>query len=200
MSTEKSTPESMVAMAEALGVSREELANRVVDQITEMVMSGTRGGHETEDEGFASLIYEKAQGAIDRAVDKIAATTVIPKADEIINGFVLQRTTSWGETKGKPVSLTEYLVERAEAWIVEPVDLDGKSQKQGSRYGSWSAKTTRFEYLIENKIQYSIEIAMEKILKTSDRQLKQGLHSMIVERMNALASEITVTVAPTKKR
>lgn len=190
---------SLIELGEALGMT----PDQVIDRAIERLVGGSVEEYFDWDDGptrrtkpspLAAEVESRVQAAIDAAVDKLAEETVVPKAEELIRGFVIQKTNGYGEAKGEPVQFTDYLVKRAEDWLNEPVNYNGQAKAQ-VRYGdTWRADTTRFAAMMDRHIGSSLSIAIEKIYKAADEQVAGGLKKAVLEKLAELTSDIKITI------
>jgi hypothetical protein len=183
---------------ESLGLSKDDIADRVVDRLVDTMLHGyslDQDGEEVaENTKFKAEIQERVKKRIDQAIDEIAGKHVLPNVAQYLETFCLQATNQWGEKKGERVTFVEYLVQRAEAYMAEKVNYAGKSKSEDGGY-SWSANTTRVAYMIDKHLQYSIETAVKTALSEANKQIAGGLVGAVkVQLENALAN-IRVGVA-----
>lgn len=181
---------------EDLGISKEDLAERVVDRLASDIMHERVNGPDEGDEAyldtaFNKRVQERVKERIDEAIDNIAAKHVLPNIEAYLENFCLQETTAWGEKKGEPVTFIQYLIQRAEAWIKEPVNHVGKTKGEDSY--SWSAKTTRVAYMIDKHLQYSIQTAMEGALKDANSAIAGGIEQAIRIKLQEVLAKVKVT-------
>lgn len=166
----------------SIGLTQEELQCRVVDAITDQILTSRfedEEGRETERQSkFKEDLKKQAKDAIDAKVREIGERFVAPKISELIETITLQETNKWGEkTGGDPVTFIEYLVKRAEEYIKEPVNSSGKSKSEGDY--NWSKHTTRITHLVSSHLQFSIQAAMEKALKDANSSFVGGLEAAV---------------------
>jgi hypothetical protein len=185
------------ATLEALGFSKEEIANRVVDKI---VAGLTQNRYEDEDgerwfgdSEFKQGIDRAVRERIDAEVTRVANEHIAPRVAELIEGATLQQTNQWGEKRGEAVSFIEYLVQRADAYMAEPVSFDGKTKAESNGYG-WSAKTTRLSYAIDRHLQYSIDTAMKKVLSDANAHLGKNLNDAVKIALGNLTVQVKTEV------
>lgn len=181
------------ATLEALGFTKEEIFQRVVDTI---VRDLTQSRHEDEDgeswfgeSEFKRGIDKAVQARIDAEVSKTADLHIAPRIAELIDGVTFQQTNQWGEKRGESVTFIEYLVQRAEAYMTEKVNYEGKTQKEGSGY-SFTAMGTRVSYMIDKHLNYSIETAMKSAVQEANNSIAKGLN----EAVKIAISNLTVQV------
>ncbi len=188
---------------EELGVTKEELQDRVVAKIADSLLSSMVEwrDEETGDEGIAPepsqlqrLLETRCREMISTAVTEMGDKLVLPRVNELIEGCVLQKTNEWGEKTGKPVTFTEYLVNRAERYITEEVNFEGKNKDQNGSY-SFSKAGTRIAYMIDKHLQYSIQNAITAMLKDANSQIADGITKTIKIKMEEVLSKVKVTTS-----
>lgn len=181
----------------ALGFTKEELQNRVIDQIVESVMYGRyadEDGDETfRDSRFKQELDRRVQARIDDTINALAEKHILPNVSQYIEGLTLQQTNQWGEKKGAPVTFVEYLVQRAQAYMQEEVNSSGKTRAEDS-YG-WSGRQTRISYLIHEHLHLSIDTAMKESMKIATGEIARGLHETTRIKLNEIAANMKVAVS-----
>ena len=170
-----------------LGITKDELLGRLVAKITDGI---------DDDTAFQSDLHRRIDKAIEAAVDAVADRTITPNIESYIKDHCLQRTNEWGEAKGEPLTFTEYLVERAEAYMLEPVDFDGqtKGERRRSGYGNFRDATTRLAYMIDKHLHYHIEKAMETVLGNANSTIAEGLKEAARTQIDKLRDKLSVEV------
>jgi hypothetical protein len=182
----------------SLGFTQEELQQRVVDSIADQLMTDKVYDPDSEAEyprhsAFRDEIKKRVKTRIDEKIDELAQKFVLPNVAEYIETLTLQETNKWGEKKGDAVTFIEYLVGRAQFYMQEEVNMDGKSKAQADGY-SWSGKQTRITYLINNHLQYSIETAMKDALRVATGEVAKGIHETARHKLNEIAASLKVAV------
>lgn len=182
---------------ESLGISQEDLAERLVNKLAEGLLSSLdydEDGYEFRGESpFAKKLNVMVKDRINALVEDLGNKHVLPRVTEMVEGLVLTETNRWGEKTGKSVTFTEYLVQRAEAYMVEPVDYNGKD-KAGGDY-NWKASTTRVGHLVHAHLRYSIETAMKAALADANSQIVTGLEGAVKIALGSVRDKLKVTVA-----
>lgn len=172
---------------ESLGITKEELTERVVNAIADDLLyarSEEDEGGERQWFGSSALKAELdkiLKQRIDDAVRNTAEKYVFPRVDEIINALVLQETTKWGEKKGDPLSFTEYMVARAEAYLADDVDSYGRSKQEckeanSSWYGSTGKRINR---LVDEKFKAALAQVVEPSVKVVNQKLAEHLNAAV---------------------
>ena len=183
---------------EALGISKEELADRIINQAVDALLRtidfmDEDGEAVMVETGLARRIEKLAVARIDAKVEELAAQQLMPRIDTMIDTLVIQQTTQWGEKRGKSMSVLEYIIERAEAFMVEPVDLNGRSKAEGDSY-NWRQHSTRIAHAINTHLQFEIERAMKESLAVANTTMAKGLHEACRVAINEAAAKFAIVV------
>lgn len=184
---------------EALGLSKEQIQERVINLTVERLLYSTGYDEECDETDeptkFQKQLKDRVVQRIDQAIDNIAAKHVLPNIETLIEDFVLQETNSWGERKGKPVTFTEYLVQRADAYMREPVNYNGQDREQyGRNRSGWSSSSERLAYMINDKLQYEISNALKNSLKTVQESIGDSVAQSVKMRLKDITTNIQVAV------
>lgn len=180
-----------------LGITNGELINRIVDRVCQTLISqedfDTDGEETVRDTPFARRLKKEIVNKTDQAITSLADEHVLPRLDRIIQTTTLQQTNQWGEKQGKPQSFIEYLVSRADGWLMEEVDNDGKTKKEsGSSF--WRSSQTRIMFLIDKRISSSVEFAVREALKETEKVASDGLRETIALRLTQMAQNLEIKV------
>lgn len=183
---------------ESLGFTKEDLQERVIDQLCSSLMSGKTydedGNEEYNDSQFKKKLEERLKTHINERINAIAEAHVLPNVTQYIENLTLQETTKWGEKTGQPVTFIEYLVQRAHAYIQEEVDYNGKSKSEGDSY-NWRKNTTRIAYLINAHLQYNISVAMKNALDDANKSIVGGIEKAVKIQLEQIVGGIKTSVA-----
>lgn len=183
---------------EALGITREEAAERVIQKLADQMLydeeydedGNAFRGHSS----FVTEVNKAIKERINAEVAKLGDTEIGPRIAGLIDGVVLQETNAWGEKAGKPVTFREYLVQRAEAYMTEQVNYEGKSKAESRDTYSFSAKTTRVAYMVDKHLHYQIHSAIEAALKNANSTIAKGLHEATRIALNEVLAGLKVEV------
>lgn len=182
---------------ESLGISQDVLAEKLVEKISDRFFMALHFDPEGDewlgDTKIANKISDMAKTRLNEIVDQIGEKHVLPRVTELFETLVLQRTSEWGEKKGETISFTEYMVQRADSWLREPVDRSGKTKADSGGY-QWSASGSRAQYLIDKHLQYHVETAMQGALKNANDSIIGGLESAMRIQLKTVADKLKVTV------
>lgn len=179
-----------------IGLTREELQERVIDSMCSRLL----GTISVDEDGDPHRVPSQFKHALDNtlreqinvAVEKWATAHVLPRIELGIAHLMLQATNEWGEKRGQPVTFTEYVVERANRYMTEEVDHEGKLVGGERRYGSKSQ--TRAMFLVDKYLRASVEDAMKEAIKNANSVLTEGLSQAIQDRLADLNERLKVQV------
>jgi hypothetical protein len=185
-------------MMTELGFTKEELQQRVIDSIVDRLMTSESG----DDEGrswvgeseFSRKLEKQVQGGIDAAVSALAEKHILPNVHAYIENLTLQQTNKWGETQGEPVTFIEYLTKRAEAYMVEEVNYEGKTKGESGGY-SWAKAQARLAHMVDKHLHYSIDTAMKAALQTANSAIAEGIEKTVRIKLDEIVKGLKTTVA-----
>lgn len=185
------------ALIEAIGLTQEEIANRVIEKIAESIMSESGCDEDGNESRFRSTVArkltERVTGAIDAAVSRIGAEVIAPNVEEMVRGLVIQKTNQWGEKRGEPVTFVQYLTQRADEYLREEVNRDGKSNTESGDNYNWRASTTRVAWMIDKYLKYEIERFAQQSLATANAAIAEGIAAAVKGTMQKLINGVKVS-------
>jgi hypothetical protein len=183
----------------ALGLSQEELQERVIERATARLFEVTDidedGDEFTSKSPFAGRLEKAVRTAIDNKVAELAEAHVLPLTGNLVESIVLQQTTKWGEKVGKPMTIVEYMTARAEEYLREEVSYDGKAKSASDSY-SWKSHGSRVSFLVHQHLHSRIEEAMKAAVKNANDVIVGGLEATVKQKLGEIAASLKVTVAP----
>lgn len=192
--TDAQTPDLLAQ----LGLSREELAERLVAKLADDLMQAE--GYDDEGEPyshrsqFAAGLQKAVHEVVDARVAAIAEEHVVPQVAELIANVVLQKTNQWGERIPDSPAMTfvEYIVSRADAYMAEQVDREGKP-KPADAY-NWKAEQTRACWLIDRHLSSAIATSMKAALVAADNAIAAGVADTVKAKLAEIATSLKVAV------
>lgn len=182
---------------EQLGLTQSDLQDRVVAHIADLLLTSkgyNEDGDETEAASrFKQQVVELIKKRVDENVRRLAEIHVLPKVSDFVEHLSLTETNKWGEKTGKTLTFIEYLTQRAEAYMQEQVDHNGKGKSEADGYG-WSGKQTRIVHLMHQHLHYSIETAMKDALKVATSAISKGIEDTVKIKLGEISKGIRVGV------
>ena len=181
----------------SLGITEDQLTDKLVDRLCDRLLDKIQYDEDGDEwfgkTDFGRKITQAIQGRIDNHITAIADDHVLPNVKGLIEGVTLQKTNEWGEARGASVSFIEYLVSRADAYLTEPVDMNG-DDKKSARSSFWKKSSLRIDYMIDKHLKYNIERAMKEALKTANEKIVGGLERAVIEKLSELKVALDVKV------
>lgn len=182
---------------ESLGFTKEELQSRVIERICSQLLESV-GFDEDGDEypvssQFKNLIDQRIKQQIDETINAIAEKHILPNVTSYIENLTLQETNRWGESTKEPVTFIEYLARRAESYLQEKVDYEGKT-KDECRGFSFNGAQTRITHLVHKHLHYSIETAMKDAMKIATSGIAKGIEETIKVKLAEVQEKLKVEV------
>jgi len=183
-----------------LGFTKEELRDRVVDRLCAQLMESSAcdedGEPITRASTFAREIQTHVKKRVDASIAALAEAHVLPNVSQYVENLVLTETNGWGEKRGKSVTFIEYLVERAEHYLLEKVDSEGRNEDERRRGGySGRGEQTRITQLVDNHLRWSIKTAMEDALKIANGAIATGIAETVKLKLAEVVAGLQTTVA-----
>ncbi len=185
---------------ESLGLTKKALEEKVIELAVEKLLSGVTydeyGNVETVDSGLQKKMRKLIIERIDETISIFAEKYVLPKVSDYIQNINLQETNKWGEKKNEKLTFIEYLIQRAEVYMKEPVDSYGYSQeecrtKRDTWYGS---KSMRIEFMIDKYLHNSIESAMKDALSIANKALVTGIQETVKMKLEEIVKSIKIGI------
>lgn len=184
---------------EALGVSASDLADRIVDQAVQTLLYSTGFNPETEEEvtyenKFKREIENKIQQTVDQKIAAIAAEHILPRVGELIESANMVKTNQFGEAKSPPMSFKEYIAHRADAYMSEDVDINGKSKGEGDSY-SWRSCGPRLTVLMRSYIRDSMEAAAKTAVTDINKAIAKNIEKAAKDAIASTVENLKVSVS-----
>lgn len=163
----------------ALGLTEQDVLDRLVDRLVSHY-SESEDGYKDE---FESRMEKAIRAHVDETLGAALEKHILPNVTDKVDTICLQETNKWGEKTGKPLTFTEYLTQRVDAYIREPVNYKG--DVKGDSYG-WSQHGTRISYMIHEHLQYNIQKAVEVALGNVNSSVRKGLQEAVNNALDSV--------------
>lgn len=185
---------------ESLGFTKEELQQRVVDQIVDRMLTGTGYNPESDEEfeaptSFHKKISDHVIETINKKIAGIAEAHVIPAISAKVDNLVITETSRYGEKVADPITFTEYMVKRAEAYLSEHVDNSGKSKAEAGSHSSWfSAQSTRLTFMVHQHLAFEMKKVVDAVMAGGIKTIANAVHETVRIQLNEVAAKLKVEV------
>jgi antitoxin component of RelBE/YafQ-DinJ toxin-antitoxin module len=174
---------------EDIGLTQEELQKRVVEQIAN-TLCFPEDGSESD---FNSEIQKAYRQQIVDGVKALAETVVAPRVSELLDKVTFQETNRWGESQKAAITLKEFLISRAEAWMTEKVDFNGRAKGEDT-YGNWNGSQTRISHMIHEHLKYHIENSVKAALADINSKIAIGIQETVKLKLKETLDSLKVNV------
>lgn len=183
----------------ALGISPEELGSRIVDQAVETLLNTTGFNPDTEEETryesrFKREIEARVKQAVDDKIAALAAVHLVPRVGEMIESANMQKTNGYGEPKGEPMTFKEYIARRAEAYMAEDVDSNGRSKGETGDSYNWRSTGPRLTVLMRNYIRDTLEAAAKAAVNDVNKVIADNIGKAAKQAIAQAGAAIKVSV------
>jgi hypothetical protein len=182
---------------ESLGFTQEELQERVIERLCQQVLQSTGydedGEEYSTDSKLAKTLERRVKEHVDLTINAMGEKHVLPNVGTYIENLTLQATNKWGERTGAKVTFIEYLTQRAEAYMAEEVNFEGKPK--GSDSYNWKGTQTRLTHMIHQHLHYSIETAMKNALQIANSAIAEGIEKTVKLKLAEISGSLKTTVA-----
>ncbi len=187
---------------EQLGITKEELADRVVDGVARQLMFDVSVDDEGEmtgrlESGFSRVLRTRLLEAVSEAVDALAEKQIVPALVAQLAELDFQPQSRYGEPKGEKITYKEYLASRADSWLTQIVDGDGNEKGDRSYYDQ-SRKTTRAAFLVNQYFSRTVESALKEAVGAANEKIAEGLEKAIAMKIREIATGLKVDIKPAK--
>lgn len=176
---------------EELGITREEILKLIVARAYED-LDYEEFGHSVIND-LAGRVKAQTQAQIDGAMTTVLDNAVQPIIQDKLETLVLQETTKWGEKVGKPLTFLEYAILRAEYYMNEPVNYEGKPRTKDNEYG-FQAKGNRIAFAVEKFLYSHIEQAMKTIMADANNQIVGGIEKTVKMKLAEISAAIKINM------
>ena len=189
---------------EALGVSAEDLAERIIDQAVHALLYSTGFNPETEEEvtyenKFKKAIEAKIQQTVDLKIAAIASEHILPRVGEMIEKADMRKTNRYGEPQTPSMTFKEYIAHRAESYMTEDVDYFGASKadleaNNESTY-NWRSSGPRLSVLMKLYIKDSMEKAAKTAVTDVNAVIAKNIEKAAKDAIASTLANLKVSIA-----
>jgi hypothetical protein len=171
-----------------IGLTQEQLRDRVIDRIAEQLINPS--GEDCESD-LQTAVEKEYRKQIVEGVKVVAEAAVLPKVQELLDKVTFQETNRWGEAQKPTLTLKEFLIARAEAWMTEKVDYNGKGKAEESY--NWTGTQTRIAHMIHQHLHYHIDTSVKKALADVNSQLAKGIEETVKLKLQEALAALKVS-------
>lgn len=174
---------------EALGISRDELINKIVDAAVEDLLSSVS----TDDEGNSYKMSSRLREDFNTELTKRISSTVSGLVDSLVTPEYIRTTTfprysKYGEKKGDPLTFKEFVEQCVNKILDSRIDDSGKILEPGS-YGYDRGKHF-MSGLVEKTIERELREAIQKGLINIQQEVTNALKAAATEIITKITASI----------
>lgn len=189
-----------IATLKALGISPEELGNRIVEQAVEALLSTSGFDPDSEQETryeskFKREIEKRVQASVDAKIAALAAEHVLPRVGEMIEQADMRETNRYGEPKSPPMTFKEYIAHRAAVYMSEDVNYNGKSKAEEGDSYNFKVDGPRLTVLMRLYIRETLEKAAKAAVTDVNKVIADNIKKAAGDAIAAAAAALKVSVA-----
>lgn len=188
-----------IATLEALGINKEDLAERIVDQAVSALLYSTGFNPETEEETryesrFQKEVEKRVQQAVDAKIAALAAEHVLPKVGEMIEQADMRKTNGYGEPVSPPMTFKEYIAHRADAYMSEDVNYQGQSKSESGDSYNWRKEGPRLTVLMKMYIKDTLEKSAKAAVTDVNKVIAANIEKAAKDAIVSAAANLKVSV------
>lgn len=185
---------------EALGISKEDLAQRVIEQCVESLLNSTGFNPETDEETrYASRFKREIEARLMKAVDDkiaaLAAVHIVPRVGEMIEQANMVKTNGYGEAKSPPMTFKEYIAYRAESYMSENVNTRGLSKAEDGDSYNWKSEGPRLTVLMRIYIRDTLETHAKAAMTDVNKVIAKNIEKAALSAITSAAAAMKVSVS-----
>lgn len=188
----------MELTCEQLGITPDDIADRVAEKIAKTMLvtvvpdydDDTGEPIESEQETpFQTLVRKRVAEKVSAAVDALAEKYIGSELEGRLEAMTFPQTNNYGEKKGEPLTLLEYIARRTETYLTERVDYQGRSG-----YSASTVDRTRVVWMLEQYLAERMKEQFSKALATANQQIVNGIAATMKEKLAEVAAKLSVQV------
>jgi len=179
---------------ESLGITKEELASRVVEgcvrDILESVHSDENGRESRLQSHFEKEVKKAVMDSAAKAVDAMCEKVLTAGIGQLIAEFAITPTNTYGEKKGEPITFAEFILKRAGDYLQHKVD-----PRTGATYtDSYSRDSypTRASWLINSALHEHLKATAQNAIAGTNKTIADAMNAAILEAVNNVKTQISV--------
>jgi hypothetical protein len=165
---------------EALGLTSEDLIERVIDRLVENVYSY----NDSFNDMVKQTVREKVADKVDAAVTKALSEALTAALDETVTPVDI-----WGNRTSSDTTIRQALAARAQSFWFEKIDKDGRPSSYGGK--------PRYEWLIDKKLHEEFTAAVAENAEAIVAEFRKAMKADLLFRVE---QQIAKVMPPQQKR
>jgi hypothetical protein len=191
---------------ELLGLTQEQLQDRVIETVSDKMLTSIGWDHDGEDVSRKSNLRNRLDEMLKHRIDAALAAhfekVIPPSFDKWIAEYKVQRTSQWGEKKSEPMTFLDYISSRVDGYLNEEVDSSGQSQEEAKAKGnSWyGGKQVRIIRMIDGRLTAAITEGIEKAFASTKGILAGGIEKAVLLHLGQFGETLKAYVSHVPKK
>ena len=173
-----------------LGLDKERIEELVVDQLVENVMRGYDDMNDTFSRRMQKIIGAQIDASIDRHAKGLIDNTIALQMDNM----VFLDTNRYGEKKGEPLSLREYIDKRITEYMNQ--DVDAELRTQSERSYDWKPIGKRIMVMFSAEMKRQIQQSINAIWVAGNAPLIDAINETVKKQLDFLKESYKLAWAP----
>ena len=183
-----------------LGISQEEMIEKVVDAMSDKILAAP--DDDMDNTHYRNTIIEKLDMVIAERIESEVRKNfdrhVTPRIEEMIADMTFTKTNNWGERAGKTLTLREFLIEKAEAYMGEDVNAQGHSKSQ-CRGHSFYGAGNRLSVMIDNHLEAEFKRVVDDIYQIANKGFEDGIKAEMTRAIEDVSKRMQVSITKARK-
>jgi len=177
-----------------LGIDAAKIQNAVVEEITDRILTGERGWDESK---FRREMDEQIKKHVQSGIEKVIAAVLQGEITAQIENLKFEKTNGYGEKKGEPQTLREWITDRITTYFNEDVNEKGESHTENSY--SWKCAGKRAMVLFKVTMREEIQTSINAMWRDGNKPLLDAVQEAVTNQLTFLRDNLklfTSTSAP----
>ncbi len=177
-----------------LGIDAAKIQDAVVDEITDRILTGERGWDESK---FRREMDDQIKKHVQSGIEKVIAAVLQGEITAQIENLKFEKTNGYGEKKGDPQTLREWITDRITTYFNEDVNEKGESVKENSY--SWKCAGKRAMVLFKVTMREEIQQSINAMWRDGNKPLLDAVQEAVTNQLTFLRDNLklfTSTSAP----
>ncbi len=184
---------------EDLGITKEEMQERIINKVCDDLLSSYQYDssdnveYHVDSEFFKSL-NKQVKTTVEAHISKLYEEILVPHINKKIDDLKIKETNKWGEPIKKELTFVEYITERFEKYISEPVNISGETKTESSSDYWKATKDTKLSWMLNKKINTELELTLKKLVENSTTYINDNIITLVKSNLEEISKKIKVVV------
>lgn len=179
-----------------LGIDAAKIQDAVVEEITERILTGERGWDESK---FRREMDDQIKKAVQSGIEKVIAAVLQGEITAQIENLRFENTNGYGEKKGDPQTLREWIAGHINGYLNEDVNLELKSRNEINSYDNFKSAGKRVMVMFKATMREEIQVSINAMWRDGNKPLLDAVQEAVTNQLTFLRDNLklfTSTSAP----